>query len=586
MLLLSGCEDALDTQNYTKANTANYPQSVDQAKLVLAGVYNNLNVAMGTPQETWLYAAALASDDQLGGGGNNDKLMQAWDLLLCYPSDDYFAQFWGDRYAGVNRANNAIEAIPNCTGFESDTQKNQMMGESYFLRAYYYYELASMFGNIPMITSTSEGANDVAQADPAVTWGQIVQDCKAAADMMPAKKASSQGLDDGHVDKYAAEALMARAYLFYTGMYLNANPVSSSKPSMTLPDGTTFTYENMVSYIDDCVSNSGYSLVPTFQNLWAYTNRCTVDDYTYTKGKGYSWVENDDAINPEAMFKIKFNTQSSWSTTIGYSNQMALHMGMRGGQDYANTFPFGQGWGAGPVAQNLWSDWQSYSNTVNGGKEDPRMRASICNIPEELPNYKKGGWSDFVQETDFYEKKLTGVTCYKEGSTSKLWSSFESRMYNDGTETGGWLSGVLDNFQLDNIHDLVLIRYAEVLLDQSEIEGSATGMNKVRARVGLPAISYSESNLQNERRWELCFEGTRWNDIRRWHIAETALEKQTGTKTYHAGQPDVNSAHNGGYSARYKATNGFFKIPYTQINLSKVLKQNDGWGSEANYTGW
>jgi starch-binding outer membrane protein, SusD/RagB family len=585
VILLSGCEDALDTTNYTKANTANYPQSVSDAEQILAGIYNSLNVATANPQETFFYVATLASDDQLGGGGDNDKLMQAEDLLCNY-NENMTEQFWKDRYAGINRANNAIETMGNCTGYDSDNQKNQMLGEAYFLRAFYYYELASMYENIPLITSTSSGTSDVAQSTPAATWAQIIQDCKKAANLMPAKTAESGWVTDGHVDKWCAEALLARAFLFYTGMYLSANPVSTVKPSVTLTDGTTLTTDSVITYIDDCVTNSGYKLVPTFQNLWAYTNEYTVSEYTYTKGKGYSWVENDGAVNPESMFKIKYNEFASWSTTIGYANEYALHFGMRGGQAYANTFPFGQGWGAGPVAPNMWNDWVTYDKDVNGGTTDPRRAASICQISSEVPNYTKGGWSDFVQETDYYEKKLSPITCAKSDGTG-YWPTFECRMYSSTEDGTGWGSGVFNNMQLANFHDLVLIRFADVLLMQSELKGDATGMNKVRARVGLPAIAWSQENLENERRWELCFEGTRWNDIRRWHIAGTALDKQLNVSTYHAGVKDTNSAHNGGYSTRYTATNGFFKIPEEQISLSSVLTQNAGWSaSSANYTGW
>ena len=144
------------------------------------------------------------------------------------------------------------------------------------------------------------------------------------------------------------------------------------------------------------------------------------------------------------------------------------------------------------------------------------------------------------------------------------------------------------NFQLSNIHDLVLIRFADVLLMQSELKGDATGMNKVRARVGLPAVSYSLAALQNERRWELACEGIRWNDIRRWHIAEAALGTQIGQNIYLQGAANKNTNQGAGYVARYKATRGFFPIPENQIALSNgTLKQNAGWGTaDTNYTGW
>ena len=64
--------------------------------------------------------------------------------------------------------------------------------------------------------------------------------------------------------------------------------------------------------------------------------------------------------------------------------------------------------------------------------------------------------------------------------------------------------------------DLVLLRYADVLLMRSELyEDADKGMNEVRQRVGLPSVSYSLEALQNERRWEFAFEGLRYNDIRR-----------------------------------------------------------------------
>ena len=106
----------------------------------------------------------------------------------------------------------------------------------------------------------------------------------------------------------------------------------------------------MIGYIDDCVNNSGYSLVTSdFRNLWAYTNRFTVEDYDYTTGQGLKWVEDDNAVNPETLFAIKYNKLADWSTSIGYANNFALHFGVRGMAGVAESFPFGQGRGAGPA---------------------------------------------------------------------------------------------------------------------------------------------------------------------------------------------------------------------------------------------
>ena len=133
----------------------------------------------------------------------------------------------------------------------------------------------------------------------------------------------------------------------------------------------------------------------------------------------------------------------------------------------------------------------------------------------------------------------------------------------------------------------MLIRFADVLLMQSELKEDVAGINKVRARAGLnPIASYSLEALQRERRWELALEGTRWNDIRRWHIAEAALQRQNNQQIYYCGEPDKNTAHNGGYAARFKATAGFQKMPDSQVKVGSVM-QNEGWtGHDSEYQGW
>ena len=579
ILGLTSC-DIDNVENISGLSTEGFPASEEDGVAVLAGVYENLNATHANPQCSYLYMACLASDDQFGGGGTNDKLMQALDLMCNY-GNDMTNVFWGQRYEGINRANTLIQALPNAN--ISDDMKNQFLGEALFLRAYYYYELASMYGNVPLLTVPS--GETVTQGDVNELWGQMLQDLRDAIAMMPNVRKY-----DGHVDKYTAEALLGRIWLFYTGFYGNGSDVASLSnttynplSSVTLPDGTTMTKQDVIKAIDDCVDNSGYSLVPDFRNLWAYTNRLTVEDNPYTKGQGLKWVEDDMEStangNPESMFAIKFNKWASWSTTIGYGNGIALHFGVRDAT-YENHFPFGQGWGAGPVAPNLVNDWKAAE------PNDMRLGATIQDWTDHSTyegNYKYGGGDDFVQETDFYEKKWSPILAKKEDGS--FWCTFECAMY-PGTWNQSGASGE-ENFQLNNIHDLVLIRFADVLLMQSELKEDVAGINKVRARAGLdPISSYSLQALQNERRWELACEGIRWNDIRRWHIASVVLAKQENQPVYYCGKPATNDAHNGGYSARYTATAGFQKMPESQVSLGSVV-QNPGWGdASGEYTGW
>ena len=155
-----------------------------------------------------------------------------------------------------------------------------------------------------------------------------------------------------------------------------------------------------------------------------------------------------------------------------------------------------------------------------------------------------------------------------------------------------------NSFQGDHFSDIVLLRLADVMLMHSELTGTADQMNKVRARVGLPATTYSWQNIQNERRFELAGEGLRYNDLRRWSgkdggtgcLAATTLQKQDGSRVNYTGTWTVmhHGAGVGGssWAQRYADTDGFLPKPPSQIaivNDPALLSQNKGW---YDGTGW
>lgn len=583
-LSLVSCEKFLDSENYWSKDSSNFPVNETDADQMIAGIYNNMNIVIGnSPLFAHHMWSEAASDNCLGGGGANDQGAQAEDLMMNFGSSMYDG-FYTARYKGIARANAAIEALPNLAAKMSADKVNQYLGEAFFLRAWYYYELASMFGNIPCpVTSTADPT--LPQISGEALWGQIIEDCKIAADIMPAKKSSG----DGHVDKYAAQALLGRAYLFASGFYglndITLPAYENEAIGVSIAEGTKITKAEVGKYISDCVSSSGYTLVDDPHNLWAYTNRCSVEDEKSPwKGKGYKWAEDDGAVNPEAMFVIKFNTQPSWGTTIGYSNQTALYWGVRGQSlDNGECFPFGTGWGMCPVNPSLVDDWKA----IEPG--DKRLDASIISV-DKWPTYGYGKDSN-IQETGYYQTKIMPVLAWSE-ENGKYMKSFTNVMFPGLT----WSEGNEDNFQLNSVNDMILIRFAEVLLMDAEINGSQASFDRVRARAGLGSKSATEDNIRNERRWEFAFEGVRFNDLRRYGeaYATAALDKQQGVHCYNSGVEGINDAakYNGGYGNRYKATKGFVRIPEAQISLSAgageeyTFVQNEGWGAGTDFAGW
>ena len=148
-----------------------------------------------------------------------------------------------------------------------------------------------------------------------------------------------------------------------------------------------------------------------------------------------------------------------------------------------------------------------------------------------------------------------------------------------------------------SMQTLQVIRFADVLLMHSELTNGKvildgkSGMNAIRARVGLADKAYSIEALRMERKHELAFEGIRWNDMRRYGKAYclAALKTQLGQPIRNAGGAWIVMKDQGaGYEARYNATWGFRPLPASEVSLSNgVLKQNAGWtDSSAQYTNW
>jgi len=561
---LTSCENFLNTENLTKKDTSNFPQNKKDLESALIGIYSNLSEGVGCKAHSNFFVSCVASDDAFGGGGNNDKFFHAFDFLMS-AGENMFENFWEVRYKGIFRSNSLIETMNNTQ--VSEIERKNILGETYFLRAFFYYDLASLFGTVPLVLQT-EPLN-LPKATPEILYGQIASDLKNAIEMLPSVRYSDT--QSGHVTKWAAEAMMARVFLFYTGFY--------NKTEITLPDGLKITKANVIEWLNDCIANSGHDLLNDYRQIWPYTNSITLASYkndNVMKQNQLIWAEDFGKSSPETLFSIKFSNQSTNqgnTLALGYSNQMCLFMGLRGGsQNKEAIYPFGQGWGAAPINPQVYIDWTASEPT------DKRIEASIINLPIELPGYKKGADNN-VQETDFYQKKIMPIRAkvIEADGKTKMYDSFSIPMF-----------GNKGDYQTCNIQDLILIRYADVLLMHSELTETTDGINRVRLRANLsPLTAYSLKALQDERRWEFVGEGIRWNDIRRWKIAEKELEKQTGQNIYNFGVASKSNSYGGGYAKRYAETKGFFPIPESQIKLSEnILKQNEGWGQEANYGGW
>jgi len=128
---------------------------------------------------------------------------------------------WKYNYEAIKRLNIAIEHlvkpdIETITGISTE-RKNQLLGEAYFLRSYYYFSLVTNFGDVALILSpvkTFEEAFEVAVRVPKEqVWEQIKADLVLSAGLLPNSKYSSE-TEKWRVPKGAAIALLAKSELY------------------------------------------------------------------------------------------------------------------------------------------------------------------------------------------------------------------------------------------------------------------------------------------------------------------------------------------------------------------------------------
>ena len=559
-LLVCGCQKILDTKNLYQKDLGNFFKTPTDITEAMGGVYNALYVG-GVFSEEHL-SANLMSDEMLGGGGPDDITAKNCDKFLD-PTEDTYRDLWKQTYNGVYRSSAIIEAVTDAnyasyfnTAQEASDFKNTVLGEAYFMRGFFMYRAARFFGGMPLIPKTNSPRN-VPRASFTETFGQIASDFIMAGNTMLAIDPVAVPLSGyGHTNRWVAKAYLARTYLFYTGYMTNIEKQATTE--LPLPDGSSLTKAEVITQLNDVITNSKYQLTPDFRNLWPYSYVNTSAGSVvlpWANTLGLKWVGQDGPNstigtgNKEVMFSLSFAFGNwGWNEGQKFNNRIPLFFGIRGN----SLIPFGEGWGWGPIHTQFFNDWPA---------TDLRRDASVLQMGQA--DQGTGGYQPNKgdQETDMYNKKYTHLQHNgKDGVKGMFYY-----IYN-------WNNG--DPMQLESAQDFYYLRYSDVLLMHSELTETADGINAVRARVGLAAVTYSIDNLKKERQYEFAFEGLRWFDLVRWGDVENPA------KNYYSVPCNVmNSGVAGVYTNTYPiAIKGLVPIPESEVRLSNgVYIQNPGW---------
>jgi starch-binding outer membrane protein, SusD/RagB family len=295
-----GCKKFVDYNPHEdyQITADDYLKTSDDYQKMVIGTYSPLQ---------WLWANTVigdvASDNSVAGGENaTDQIgFQQIDDYQITPINSYLTEAWKACYEGINRANYLHEnkAKLDFAG------KDALYGEVYFLRAYYYFELVRMFGDVPLFVDKRLSVADSKQfqrSPKADVYKQIEADLTSAIAVLPITN-----IQKGRITKYAAQALLGKVLLYQNKF-----------------DAAAAMLENVV--------NGPFNLVPNFGDIFLQTGENGV----------------------ESVFEIQYSNASpfyDWSNPGRGQGNLAVQVcGIR---NLEGSSPYGQGWSTNLPTANL-----------------------------------------------------------------------------------------------------------------------------------------------------------------------------------------------------------------------------------------
>lgn len=212
VLALAGCSDFL-TEETNGQVFDNVLTSQEGLEAALTGAYNGLN-------SPWAHGLCNGTFQQLVAGGDDiycptsDANGTQLDRCGVTDSNGSFGSTWNGLYKVVLGANTVINNYENCSG--STETIPVIAGEAYFLRAYAYFMLVRLWGEIPLILSSSytEEEASMSVSSEAAIYERIEQDIDNAVNLLTDARRNGE---IGRPNKLVARALRAEIYLTEAG---------------------------------------------------------------------------------------------------------------------------------------------------------------------------------------------------------------------------------------------------------------------------------------------------------------------------------------------------------------------------------
>jgi hypothetical protein len=559
MLGFVACDDFLDRAPQANLSEESVFTDFVNAQAFQADIYsglkNGFNV-LGDYQPVPLASASDEAESHEGYHGSRPFNMGIYD-----GTDANISHY----YTAIRKANLFLknkDLIP----FPSDEIKDQMLGEVYFLRAFYFNEMLKRFGGMPILTEDDllRPGDDLMRARNTYreSFAFIMDDLKKAIDMLPAKLNTNEY---GRVSKGAAMALKARVLLYA------ASPLFSNASGILGMGGST----------DDWYDADG-------KEWWlkaAEAAKAVIDLVDEDGALAYELYETGAANKADDYQNLFFNRREHGNREVIFAKQ-AAPVGF--GDDEINFWmPHGDFGGKGTVqpTQNFVDLFEmsngKYINEAGSGYDennpyqdrDPRFYKTII--------YHGSAWQGAT--VDFINTAAYGAGAFLTGYFVRKYLPEEVKKESTAKAYHNWIY-----FRLAEMY----LNYAEAM---NEVEGPTQrvrdAVNAVRARSGvidlpIDLTSSTESmreRIQRERAIELSFEEHRWWDARRWSTGE---QGELATKWFGGSMERIIVSQVGDvvtynkeafYTRIFLPHNNLYQIPLSEMYKNPLMVQNPGY---------
>lgn len=475
-LVLAGgvsCTDLLDMTPTNLVSDKTMWEKTETAEWAVNSLYTYVYSVMANQSEVGLTESLT---DMMKYGSYNYNSLAFVPSEFAYGEDhtikatyvNAYMGYWGTRYSQITKINEAYSNLKKY-GKMSDTDKTRLEAEIRFMRAYVYFDLVKRYKEVIIYDENMDAiVKDKALSTEEQAWDFIKADFDFAADKLPVKEDAK-----GRLDRGAAYAMLTRTMLYAKR------------------------YDAVIS-ASEAIAKLGYDLEKKYS-----------DSYSKTISSG----------NVEAILQYLFNRAENITHSFDFyytpGGDFTMHGETGGGygtptQELVESYELATG---GFPDWSIWHD-VGVTQTPPYALLEPRFQATVLYNGSQWKGREIQPW-------------LGGADGFCEWNVEPE---------PDGrTTTGYYLRKMVDETHnviqyTSGVQPFTVIRYAEVLLNRAEAlyktgkEGDANDIvNRIRDRVGLPALSVDGEELmaaiRQERKVEFAFEGLWYWDLRRWGIA-------------------------------------------------------------------